>query len=75
MNENNEVNTVTIPLEEYIELRQAKQNNMYLCDRFAMIDDTFRTFNTILDDRFRDIQGLLDRVRSLEAEVKKLKDA
>lgn len=63
-----EVNMVTIPLEEYIELRQAKQNNMYLCDRFQFIDDR-------IDNAWEEVNRLTTRVYDLEKEIKKLKDA
>ena len=33
-----EINTVTIPLEEYIELRRKADENFYLTDRLGQLD-------------------------------------
>lgn len=60
---NTEVSMVTIPLEEYIELRQTKQNNMYLLDRFMGIEDRFRC----MED---DIRALHTRCYDLEKRMK-----
>lgn len=61
---NTEVSMVTIPLEEYIELRQAKQNSMYLCDRFTYIEERFGRMEA-------EMQTLHSRCYNLEKELKK----
>lgn len=63
MSENNEVNTVTIPLEEYIELRQTKQNNMYLCDRFAFIERELENQRLDINEAHQKIKDMQEKLK------------
>ena len=41
----NEVKTITIPVDEYFELREKAQMNVYLMERFGQIDGQFYDLN------------------------------
>ena len=47
--------TVTIPLEEYLELRRKADENLYLATQLGAMDS--RMFN--LEDRMRDLERLV----------------
>ena len=47
--------TVTIPLEEYLELRRKADENLYLATQLGAMDQ--RMFN--LEDRMRDLERLV----------------
>lgn len=53
-------NTVTIPIEEYFDLRQKADMNAYLLGELVKYEDRFRLFD--------------DRLFRLEDEVRRMKD-
>ncbi len=53
-------NTVTIPIEEYFDLRQKADMNAYLLGELVKYDERFRLFD--------------DRLFRLEDEVRRMKD-
>ena len=53
-------NTVTIPIEEYFELRKQSEMNAYLLGELARYEERFRLFD--------------DRLFRLEDEVRRIKD-
>ncbi len=55
-----EMNTVTIPLEEYIDLRRKAEENLYLATKLGAFEDKLYT--------------LADQVRHLEQEMQRLKN-
>lgn len=46
------VNTVTIPVDEYIELKMKAQNNMYLMDKLHFIEENMR----LMDNRVYELE-------------------
>lgn len=50
--EDKSTNTVTIPLEEYIDLKMRSENNLYLLDRLRQFEDELR----FLDNRLREVE-------------------
>lgn len=53
-------NTVTIPIEEYFELRKQSEMNAYLLGELVRYDERFRLYD--------------DRLFRLEDEVRRMKD-
>lgn len=53
-------NTVTIPIEEYFELRKQSEMNAYLLGELVRYDERFRSYD--------------DRLFRLEDEVRRMKD-
>lgn len=48
------VNTVTIPVDEYIDLKMKAQNNMYLMDKLHLIEENLR----LMDGRVYELEKL-----------------
>lgn len=59
-----EDNTVTIPIDEYFELRQKAEMNMTMIREIAGFKNTLNEFNRILND-------FSDKIYRLEREIKK----
>ena len=59
-----EANTVTIPIDEYFELRQKAEMNMTMIREIAGFENRLNEFNGILND-------FSNKIYRLEREIKK----